>query len=311
MGIYKVTTVMYYHWNVIGHAKELEILERDFVNGEVHHAYLFVGPEKIGKYRIAKTVAAILQCPNNFCHNCPACIQIEKKCHPDTIELADDGESVKIGIMREIIARLTMTGQSRHKVFLIQNAKRLTEEAANCILKILEEPPEKTVFIITANQLRDLPATVVSRMRVMHFKKLPDDVLRASLKELHPEVKDDVLDKIITLSLGRSGKALQLISRPDVFQELFDFYRQIQFWDEKASISTRFLAVKELSQDQVKTKTFLSLLSHYLRKKMLSAKTFDQRKKTISSLENIHASSNLLTRNVNPRLLLENIMIRL
>jgi DNA polymerase-3 subunit delta' len=302
---------MFYNWNVIGHTQELSRLEEDFKSGNIHHAYLFVGPEKVGKFRVAKTMAEILQCPNNFCHACPTCAQIEKKCHPDTIELEDDGESIKIGAVREIISRLSMTGQGRYKILLIQNIGRLTEEASNCLLKTLEEPTGKTIFLFTAGQLRDISGTIASRMRIVHFKKLHDDVLREALRKEYPETDDETLNQVILLSLGRSGRALQLLKNPEVFQDLRDLYRQIQFLGEKAQIATRILTVAEISQNPQKIKTFLALLTHYVRQKLLSSKTPEEKQHAVATIEEIHRVIDLLARNVNPRLLLENIMISL
>lgn len=300
---------MLYNWNVIGHEKELAQLESDFVNNNIHHAYLFVGPEKIGKFRVAKSVAGILQCPNNFCHTCPTCVQIDKKCHPDTIELEDDGESVKISTIRDIIVRLNMTSQSKYKIILIQDIGRITEAPA--LLKTLEEPPEKTVFLFTAGQLRDVTPTIASRMRVIHFKKLPDEVLRTSLQKLYPDIDDETMDQVLLLSLGRSGKAIQLLANPEAFRELRDLYRHIQFLDEKAGIATRLASMGEISQDPQKLKTFLSLLVHYFRRKMFTDKTFHGKSKIMQILKNINGVIVLLDRNVNARLLLENLMLQL
>lgn len=302
---------MFYNWNVIGHEKELHALEEDCSTGNIPHAYLFVGPEKVGKYRVAKSLAGILQCPNNFCHACPACTQIEKKCHPDTIELEDDGESIKIDQIREIIGRLHMTNQSLYKILLIQNIGRLTEEAANSLLKILEEPPGKTIFIFTAGQLRDIMPTIASRMRIIHFKKLQDEVLREALKGLEPAITDEMLDQIILLSLGRSGKAIQLLRSPETFQNLLELYREIQFLAEKAKISTRLLSVQDLSKDPVRMKTFLSLLVYYFRRKMFEEHSVEGKKMAIHILQETHRMLHLLSRNVNPRLLLEHLMILL
>lgn len=302
---------MLYHWNVIGHEKELIHLESDMANENLHHAYLFVGPEKVGKFRVAKTVAKILQCPNNFCHTCPSCIQVEKKCHPDTIELEDDGESIKIQTIRDILGRLSMTGQSQHKVFLIQNMGRLTEEASNCLLKTLEEPPEKTVFLFTAAQMRDVLPTIASRMRIVHFKKLHDVVLREALKKEYPNITDETLNQVILLSLGRSGRALQLLNNPEMFEELREIYRQIEFFDEKADIASRMMAAQSFATDPKQIKTFLSLLAHYLRQKMLQEIRLEERGRAIKNIEKIHSIIELLARNVNPRLLLEDIMLSL
>jgi len=302
---------MFYNWNVIGHVKELIQLEQDFTSNNIPHAYLFVGPEKVGKFRVAKSIAGILQCPNSFCHTCPTCIQIEKKSHPDTIELEDDGESIKIDLMREIIARLNMTGQSKYKVLLIQNIGRLTEEATNSILKTLEEPPGRTLFLFSAGQLRDVKPTIASRMRVVHFKKLPDEILKQSLKEMFPEVTDELIAQVLFLSLGRSGKAIQLLRSPEVFKELLDLYHQIEFLDEKASVATRFSAVNEIAKDPGKLKSFMSLLIYYFRKKMFEQTDYARKQAAMETLKEIHNVINLLSRNVNQKLALEYLMLKL
>lgn len=302
---------MLYNWNVIGHDKELARLEEDFANDNIHHAYLFVGPEKVGKFRVAKAVCKILQCPNNFCHKCPTCIQIEKKCHADTIELEDDGESVKLETIKEIIARLSMTSQSRYKVLLIQGIGRLTTEASNCLLKTLEDPHGKTIFLFTAGQLRDILPTVASRMRIVHFKKLHDDILRKALGELYPNIDQETLNQAIILSLGRSGRAIQLLNNPEMFQELHEMYDKIKFLDEKAGAATRMLEMQELAQDPQRTKTFLALLTHYFRQKMLNSKLAPERIRAMNVISAIHRGIDLLARNINTRLLLENIILSL
>lgn len=302
---------MYYPWDIIGHEKELLQLEKDIRGGSIHHAYLLVGPEKIGKFRVAKTMAHILQCPRNFCHSCPTCIQIQKKGHPDTIELDDDGESIKINVIREIITRLNMTTQSAYKILLIGNIGRLTEEAANCLLKTLEEPHPGTVFIFTASHIKDIMPTISSRMRTVQFKKLPDEVLRTALKKTHPEMEDEMLDHVILLSLGRSGQALQLLNNPEFFSELRDMYQHIQFLAEKASLALRITAVENIVADAQKMHTFLSLLAHYVRRSLMQTQTWNERSRAIHTLQEIHRTVDLTRRNVNPRLLLENVMLSL
>lgn len=302
---------MFYQWNIIGHQPELTRLEEDLRSNSVHHAYLLVGPEMVGKFRVAKSMAQILQCHNNFCHTCPDCTQIDKKIHPDTMQLDDDGESIKIDAVREIIARLSMTGQSRHKILLIDNIGRLTDEASNCLLKTLEEPSAKTIFIFTASQLRDIMPTIASRMRIMHFKKLHDDVLKIALQKLYPDEESATLDQAILLSLGRSGRAIKLIQDPEMFQELRDIYHQIQFLEEKASPAKRMVAMQEISADPQKIKVFLQLLAHYFRRNLLQTSSDKGRQRAIRIIEEIHRVTNLLSQNVNPRLLMENIMLAL
>lgn len=300
---------MFYNWNVIGHEKELVRLETDLAQNALHHAYLLVGPESIGKFRVAKTLAAILQCPNNFCRTCPTCIQVEKKCHADTIEIENEGDSLKIGLMREVLARLAMTSQSRYKVVLIEHIGRFTEEAANALLKTLEEPTGSTVFIFTANQVKDVLPTIASRMRIIHFKMTPIGVLRDELKKRYPETDPQTLNQAVTLSMGRSGQAFKLLDNPEILREFADIYAQIEFLHEHAGFATRFMKMGEIAKDETLLERFLTLSVHYLRNKMYETGDRSRTMQLIASIERIHAVLNLLRRNVNTRLLLEHTML--
>ena len=80
---------MLYKWGVIGHIKQLEKLEKELLEGNLSHAYLFSGPADLGKFHIARTLSNILQCQNNFCHVCEDCRKVSKGIHPDVIEMRD------------------------------------------------------------------------------------------------------------------------------------------------------------------------------------------------------------------------------
>lgn len=302
---------MFYPWNIIGHQKELASLDSDVQSGTLTHAYLFIGPESIGKFSVAKSLAGILQCPHNFCRTCPTCIQVDKRSHSDTIELWDDGESIKIATVRDIIARLSMTPQSNYKVLLIDNFGRATDEAANALLKILEEPPPRTIFVFTANQMRDVMATITSRMRIIKFKKLSDSVLHTALKEKFTQAEDETLARVIQLSLGRSGRAIELLADPQKLHDLEEQYNHILFLEKNASIATRVLAAQTLAEDRPKMIFFLSLLTSHIRQKMLAGSTINDRTHYMNLLEEIERSLSLIDRNVNTRLVLENLMTHL
>ena len=178
-------------------------------------------------------MAGILQCPNNFCHTCPTCVQIERHYHIDTIELKDDGESIKIDAVREIIERLNMTGQGTYKVLLLQNIGRMTDEANSCFLKTLEEPPPKTIFIFTAGQIQDVMPTIASRMRIINFKKLPDDILKDALKKRYPDTEDEVLDQVLLLSLVEAAPRYNCFQSRKLFKNCGEFTGIYNFWMKK------------------------------------------------------------------------------
>ena len=92
--------IMLYRWDIVGHVRQLEQIEREIQEENLSHAYLFHGVADIGKFRVARTISAILQCPNGYCHQCPDCRQIKAGIHPDVILMKDMGETLKIEAIR-------------------------------------------------------------------------------------------------------------------------------------------------------------------------------------------------------------------
>ncbi|MBI5755234.1 AAA family ATPase, partial [Candidatus Peregrinibacteria bacterium] len=205
-----------YHWNIIGHEKELARLEQEISENNLNHAYLFAGPDKIGKNAIAKTFAGILQCENHFCHTCPTCIQIQKGCHYDTFEMIDDGETITIDRIRELIGSLALSTQSPRKIILIQNIERLSDSAMNALLKSLEEPPRRVIFLLTTNDLKAISDTIISRVRLYSFRLVPKNILAQELQARYPDVEAHTLDLIFSFFLGKPGKAIELLSDPEL-----------------------------------------------------------------------------------------------
>lgn len=310
---------MKYNWSIIGHEKQLESLERDIETGGLAHAYLLSGPNSVGKSTVAKKLAGILQCENDFCHKCSACKQVEKGCHLDTVELSDDGESIKIEEVRKLIERLSMTPQSPYKILLIQKFERMTTEAANSFLKTLEEPPPRTIFIITTNNIRALLPTVVSRVRVLKFNSVSDQYLSAFLKKSYPESDEETVKKVSLFSLGKTGKAVQLMENPETLASYLEIYHQVQNFLDHRSLVDRFSYVEELVADENKLERFFELILNVLRSKLLASATGEHQtiKPETSSpayadmLSKIEEAGILLRRNVNARLVLENLMISL
>ena len=300
---------MKYNWSIIGHEAQLEQLERDIKSNNSSHAYLLAGPNSVGKHTVSKKLAGILQCEKNFCHKCKTCIQIEHGAHVDTVQLKDNQESIKIGDVRKIIERCNMTGQSQYKIFLIQSIERMTTEAANSLLKVLEEPPGKTLFILTTNNLRGLLPTIVSRVRVVKFNTVSANYLEKKLHELYPDRDRDEIRKVSLFSLGKTGKALHLMENPDSLANYLKIYNDVQLFLERKSLVDRFSYAGELAADSKQTEVFFNILSNVLRSKVLGG--VEGTKKHIEILLKVGEASILLKKNVNSRLVLENLMISL
>lgn len=299
---------MKYNWSIIGHDKQLKQIEADIASGNLAHSYLLAGPNSVGKFTVARKMAGILQCKSDFCHNCSTCLQISKGSHIDTLEMSGK-DSIKIADVRKLIERANMTRQSEYKVFLIQSIERMTIEAANSFLKILEEPPEKTIFILTTNNLRSLLPTIISRVRVIKFGSVSMRFLKEKLTALYPDREEADLHKACLFSLGKTGKAVELMENPESLAKYIEFYHHVQNFLDHKNIVDRFTYIEDLLAEEGDLEKFLNILTHVLRSKVLEG--HNQSRKYIETISNIEESSILLKKNINSRLVLENLMLSL
>lgn len=302
---------MLYNWHIIGHQKVLNTLEREIQEKNLPHAYLFAGPDQVGKFKIAKTLARILQCPNNLCRTCSVCHQIKQGSHLDTLEYIDNDESLKIEQVREVIGNLNLTTQSRHKILLIQNVERMTIEAVNALLKTLEEPPPRVIFILTTDNLKMLPATIISRVRLYKFGLCPTDFLKKELLKRYPKIDLRVLDKVLSFSFGKSGKAINLLENEELLHFYQNTYNEFENLELDADLVKKIRWAEELSKKPAEIKIFLDVLLHYTRLKLFQTTASAEKKQLLHLLAEIEETKKLLEKNINARLALENLMLKI
>lgn len=317
-------TPLHYNWTIKGHNRQLLTLEREIKEKALSHAYLFAGPESIGKFTIAKKMAHIVQCEQGFCRNCHVCREIEKGYHPDTLEMADNQESIKIESIREILVKLQLTKQSPYKILLLQNIERMTPESANALLKTLEDPPNNVLFLFTTNHFQEVLPTLISRLRVCHFDRLSDLELLSLLRELYPLAEEQELKNFASFAFGSPGKAISFMENEDIFHAYKAMYDDICLFLEKKDVAHQFSYVGELlknakdGRNSVLVRDFLELLLLALRKKLLdgiqqspekSLKPKNNLSKNIYLLEETLKAQEYVKKNVNMRLLLENLLL--
>lgn len=138
------------------------------VAGDMTHAWLFTGPPGSGRSNAAIAFAAALQCEQGGCGECPSCHQVTVGSHPDVRITRTDKLSLGVDEVRELVrnSALTPTGR-RWQVLVIEDADRLTEQAANALLKAIEEPNPRTVWLLCAPTVEDVLPTIRSRTRLM------------------------------------------------------------------------------------------------------------------------------------------------
>ena len=307
---------MLYKWDTIGHHKQLLQLEKEIAENNISHAYLFAGPKDIGKSRIAKMFANILQCPNDFCHFCRDCKLFQKGSHPDVIILSDNGETIKIDDVRDLIHKTNLTSQSKYRIIFIENIERMPIEAQNSFLKTLEEPPGNTVFLMTSTRINQVLPTIKSRVRQYFFFNIEDSILEKHLKEKFGDTSD--MDEIIQISQGRPGLAINLIKNPVILSEQRNIYNQIDFFLKKNDLVQKFIFVENLDKDPQQLELFFDAFSRYLRKLLYEYLTKeDHPLKSRYSFENIvelfeslEKTRYLIDRNTNKRLALENFFLK-
>lgn len=203
--------------SIIGHTAPIELLRREL--GRPAGAYLFVGAPGIGKATVARAFAAGLVCPERLEHPelCRSCRRVASGNHPDIVVVEPEGrQSLGVDQARQTIVQSSLTPvESARKVFLFPEADAMTEQAANALLKTLEEPSATTVFVLVVESEDDLPATVASRCRTVHFGRVPEAELAEALAA-RPGVDALRAADLARVAAGRPGLALSLLERPEI-----------------------------------------------------------------------------------------------
>ncbi|MGC9048932.1 MAG: ATP-binding protein [Patescibacteria group bacterium] len=208
--------------NIIGHQKIVEFLNRSIKQNKITHAYLFYGPENVGKETVAiRFVTNLLT--KNFKKEEKTKIenQIIKRIHPDIYWLEKEGGKKNISIeqIRNLQTILSLKPLSdSYKIAIINRAEEMNIAAANSFLKILEEPPLRSIIILLVNNLKALPETIISRCLLIKFNPVPLKEIKKFLIEVYklPESEAEVFSQ---LSFGRPGLVMQFLKNPEKYQE--------------------------------------------------------------------------------------------
>jgi DNA polymerase-3 subunit delta' len=197
-------------WQVIGHKWAVDLLKRALASGRVAHAYLLTGPPQIGKRSLALNFAQALNCLDQEkpCGQCLACSKIAHGNHPDVQIIEGEGGTLKIDQMRTLRHKAVLSPlEGRWKVYIIRQMEQATAEAANCLLKTLEEPPSNVILMLTASEAEALLPTIVSRCQVLNLRPLATETVQRSLQERWG-VEVERAQLLARLSGGRLGWAV-------------------------------------------------------------------------------------------------------
>jgi len=205
--------------NIVGQPAAVNIFKQVLDSNRLSHAYIFVGPTGVGKFLFARTLAKILMCENKNADwtkkgddSCRACKWIDKNCHPNLkiTEVEKGKQKISIDAVIDIEKELMLMPFSKtHRIFIINEAERMSEEAFDAFLKTLEEPVKDTIIILVTANLASLPQTVISRCQVIRFYPIEQSLVTKYLEQ-HLKIKYEQALLLSHLSDGSIGDACKL-----------------------------------------------------------------------------------------------------
>ena len=236
-------------WQVIGQDRILSLLDYSIKTNTIAHAYLLVGPRHVGKSTLAFNLAQALNCdgPELPCGLCRSCQRILEGKHSDVTPIGLDSKT-EIGIddIRGLqrIANLPPY-EGKYKVFIIDDAEYLSTEAANSLLKILEEPPQSVVWFLLVSEEEHLLPTIISRCQRLELKPVPTEQVQEALVNSY-NVENSRAKLLAQLCRGRLGWALSALSNDDILEQRSQrIDRLVSLLN--ASLDQRFAYAQELA----------------------------------------------------------------
>lgn len=249
------------NWNLLGHEWAVDMLRRHVTRGDLRHAYLFSGPPGLGRRTLALRLAQALNCerpvaPGEPCFNCRTCKQIETMQHPDLniIQAMDDdgtpkeGGTLRVDQIREVQRTLNLKPyQSQYRVAVFLRFQEANDNAANALLKTLEEAPAHAILILTADTPEQLLPTINSRCEILRLRPLPIEAVTADLIERG--LDEDRARLLAHISGGRPGFARKLVEDVTVLEKREERLNDLQTLLPAARVE-KFSYAEKLAKDK-------------------------------------------------------------
>jgi len=198
---------------LVGQETAVRILKDAVTSGAPGHAYLFAGPQGVGRELAAAALAASLNCPDGGCGACDVCARVLRRSHPDVYTIAPEGAQILVDQVRAVRENAYLSPyEGRVKIFIFEDAHRLNPAASNALLKVLEEPPADVVFVLITESPEDLLPTVVSRCRRVDFFPLAPGEIERVLVTQHDA--DPSLASWAARTGGDLSTALRFVKDP-------------------------------------------------------------------------------------------------
>lgn len=285
-----------YELEILGQEVPKKLLLNAYTEGSISHSYLFIGPSGTGKFTMARWFAALLNCKDrviktqpNPCGTCSSCRKIhssqklEHINHPDIRIISPDPEThnIKIEQIRDLQKEAYyLPFESNWKIYIINGAHRMLDSAANCFLKILEEPPSRVVNILTSNNLYTLLPTIISRCQIIKFIPVEPHIVANFLTE-REKIPNEQSLVYAHISQGSVGKALDLCRKEGLW-DLREKVLDVLVILPSILTSELLLIIDKFSRDREEVELIIEIVLNWLRDLM-----FVKEKEDFTSLINV------------------------
>lgn len=350
-----------FRWPLIGNKQISDYLSKCIANNNVGGAYIFNGPDNLGKTTLAFYFAKILLCEKlsiaNIlpCDKCRSCFNLGNKTaqtqdqdslsevksiHSDLhiVKKEKDKKNISVEQVRNLIRVMNLSSfLNSYKIGIVKHADKLSQEAANALLKTLEEPKQKVVLILIAQNIDVLPQTIKSRCQILNFKPVSSDIIYDYLIDNHQAKRSEAKD-LSRMCLGRPALAVKFFENKDFYDSYIekvnvfvDFFNQniIEriisldgIFDKKLKgqeavvISNRILEVWEgvIRDCILSANGLVNLIQHQNKIEQFKSIKFNLQFKLSNFLKifkDIQDAKSRLNDNVSPKLVLESVVINI
>lgn len=264
--------------NVIGHEEIVTHLQSAIQMNKISHAYIFAGEDGIGKNFVADIFATTIQCEakaDNPCTLCKSCLQAASGNQPDIKRVIHEKASIGVDDIRLQINNDigVKPYASPYKIYILDEAEKMTEQAQNALLKTIEEPPEYAVLLLLTNNVNAFLPTILSRCVLLNFKTVGKEEIKRYLME-EEKIPDYQADISAAFASGNLGKAIKYASSESFMQLKSDVIHLMQNIREMdiAEISD---AVKYFSENKSQIEDCLDLMMLWYRDVLMFKATKD------------------------------------